>query len=91
MSYKKNSKAETRGGKDRFHPTQKPVGLYDWLLMNYAKEGDLILDTHLGGGSSRISSHKAKMKFVGIEIDTEYFEKHEARWNKYLQDVVSAQ
>ena len=48
MSYKKNSKAETRGGKDRFHPTQKPVGLYDWLLMNYAKEGDLILDTHLG-------------------------------------------
>jgi len=78
-------------GEKKIHPTHKPIYLYDELLKEFANEGDLILDTHLGGGSSRISSHKANMKFVGIEIDAEYFEKHEARWKKYLQDVCSEQ
>jgi len=59
------------GGK--IHPTQKPVKLYEWLLMNYAKEGDKILDTHLGSGSSRIAAYKNGFDFVGFEIDPEYF------------------
>lgn len=58
---------------DRIHPTQKPVKLYEWLLMNYAKEGDRILDTHLGSGSSAIAAHNCGFDFVGCELDTDYF------------------
>lgn len=57
----------------RIHPTQKPRKLYDWLLSNYAKEGDKILDTHLGSGSSAIASHYAGFEFVGTELDSDYF------------------
>ena len=59
----------------RIHPTQKPVKLYEWIYLNYAKEGMKILDTHLGSGSSAIAAHKVNMKleFVGIEIDEEYY------------------
>jgi len=64
----------------RIHPTQKPVALYEWLLMNYAKEGDKILDTHLGSGSSRIAAHKLGFEFVGCEIDKDYFEAQEKRF-----------
>lgn len=59
---------------NKFHPTQKPVKLYEWLLMNYAKEGDKILDTHLGSGSSAIAAHKMHFDFTGIELDEEYYE-----------------
>ena len=65
---------------NRIHPTQKPVALYEWLLMNYAKEGDKILDTHLGSGSSRIAAHKLGFEFVGCEIDKYYFEAQEERF-----------
>lgn len=58
------------GGKT--HPTQKPVKLYQWLLSNYAKAGDKILDTHLGSGSSAIAAHYAGHDFVGIELDADY-------------------
>ena len=58
----------------RIHPTQKPVKLYQWLLANYAKEGDRILDTHLGSGSSAIAAHYSGHKFVGIELDPDYYE-----------------
>ena len=54
------------------HPTQKPVKLYQWLLSNYAKEGDRILDTHLGSGSSAIAAHYAGFEFVGMELDPDY-------------------
>ena len=64
----------------KYHPTQKPVALYEWLLMNYAKEGDRILDTHLGSGSSRIAAHKLGFEFVGCEIDKYYFEAQEERF-----------
>ena len=64
----------------RIHPTQKPVALYEWLLMNYAKEGDKILDTHLGSGSSRIAAHKLGFDFVGCELDKDYFEAQEKRF-----------
>lgn len=55
------------------HPTQKPVKLYNWLLANYAKEGDRILDTHLGSGSSAIAAHYGGFEFVGMELDEDYY------------------
>ena len=58
----------------RIHPTQKPVDLYAWILLHYAKEGDLILDTHLGSQSSRIAACKAGLPFIGFETDQEYFD-----------------
>ena len=58
----------------RTHPTQKPVALYEWLLMNYAKEGDTILDTHLGSGSIAIACHNLGFDLTGYEIDKDYFE-----------------
>ena len=57
----------------RFHPTQKPVALYKWLLNKYSKEGDTILDTHLGSGSSAIAAHDGGFEFTGIELDEEYY------------------
>jgi site-specific DNA-methyltransferase (adenine-specific) len=57
----------------RIHPTQKPVKLYEWLLMNYAKEGDKILDTHLGSGSIAIACHNLGFDLVACELDTEYY------------------
>ena len=72
---------------DRMHPTQKPIKLYDWLLHHYAKEGDLILDTHLGSGSSRISAYKGGFNFVGFEIDQEYYEKQEKRFNDFKSQL----
>jgi len=70
-----------------FHPTQKPVKLYDWLLHNYAKPNDLILDTHLGSGSSRIAAYKGGFNFVGFEIDQEYYEKQEKRFNDFKSQL----
>jgi len=58
----------------RIHPTQKPVALYKWLLKNYAKEGDKILDTHLGSGSIAIACHDMGFDLVGFEIDKDYFD-----------------
>ena len=57
----------------RIHPTQKPVALYKWLLENYAKPGDLILDTHVGSASSLIACEALGFKYVGFELDSEYF------------------
>lgn len=65
---------------DRIHPTQKPVSLYAWIFHNYAKDSDLILDTHLGSGSSRIAAYRAKLSFVGCEIDQDYFSAQEKRF-----------
>lgn len=58
----------------RIHPTQKPVKLYEWLLMNYAKRGDKILDTHLGSGSIAIACHNLGFELTACELDTEYYE-----------------
>jgi site-specific DNA-methyltransferase (adenine-specific) len=63
------------------HPTQKPVQLYKWLLKNYAKEGDRILDTHLGSGSSAIAAYDFGCDFVGCEIDKEYYEAAKKRFD----------
>lgn len=59
---------------DNIHPTQKPVALYTWILDRYAKEGDKILDTHLGSGSSAIAAHNMGYEFHGYELDSEYYE-----------------
>ena len=72
---------------DRFHPTQKPVRLYDWILMNFAKPNDLILDTHLGSGSSRIAAYKGGFNFVGFEIDCDYYEAQEKRFNDFKSQL----
>ena len=58
---------------DRIHPTQKPVKLYEWLLDNYAKEGDRILDTHLGSGSIALACHNRGYSLDAYEIDEEYY------------------
>lgn len=57
----------------RIHPTQKPVALYSWILSNYAKAGDKILDTHVGSASSLIACHNAGFEYVGFELDPDYY------------------
>ena len=69
----------------RLHPTQKPIALYKWLLKNYAKEGDRILDTHLGSGSSRIAAYDMGFDFVGYEIDKDYFDAQEKRFANHIK------
>ena len=61
------------------HPTQKPVALYTWLLNNYAKKGDKILDTHVGSASSLIACHKLGFDYVGFELDKDYWKSATAR------------
>lgn len=63
------------------HPTQKPILLYKKLLKDYTNNGDKILDTHLGSGSSRIACWDGGFDFVGFELDKEYFDAQEKRFN----------
>ena len=69
------------------HPTQKPERLYSWVLNKYANEGDLILDTHLGSGSSRIAAYKGGFNFVGFEIDKDYYEAQEKRFKDFVSQL----
>ena len=80
----------SRGGIDRVHPTQKPVALYKWLLANYAKDGDRILDTHLGSGSSAIAAHYGGFDFVGTEIDKDYYEATCKRFDQETAQMAMA-
>ena len=84
FNYSRASLNQTRTG---FHPTEKPVALYEWLLTNYAKPGDKILDTHLGSGSSRIAAYNLGFDFVGYEIDADYFAAQEERFNKHTAQI----
>jgi site-specific DNA-methyltransferase (adenine-specific) len=68
---------------DKIHPTQKPIALYDWIFNKYAKESDFILDTHLGSQSSRIAAYKAGLDFVGSELDTDYFNQGNQRFEEF--------
>ena len=74
-------------GEKRFHPTQKPVELYRWIFNRYAQDGDNILDTHLGSGSSRIAAYDAGLDFVGCEIDKTYFDLQEERFEKHTSQL----
>jgi site-specific DNA-methyltransferase (adenine-specific) len=69
--------------KGKIHPCQKPVTVYDWILQKYAKPNDLILDTHLGSGSSRIAANKGGFNFIGFETDKDYYEKQEKRFKNF--------
>jgi site-specific DNA-methyltransferase (adenine-specific) len=72
---------------NRFHPTEKPISLYEWILDKYAKPNDLILDTHLGSGSSRIAAYKGGFNFVGFEIDKDYYEAQEKRFKDFVSQL----
>ena len=72
---------------NKIHPTQKPISLYEWLLMNYAKEGDTILDTHLGSGSIAIACHNLGYDLTGYEIDKDYYEAAKKRIEQHKQQI----
>ena len=69
----------------RIHPTQKSIKLYEWLLMNYAKENDKILDTHLGSGSIAIACHNLGYELTGCELDKDYYEAAMKRIEQHKQ------
>lgn len=71
----------------RIHETQKPIALYDWIFSKYATEGMKVLDTHLGSGSSRISANKAKLHFVGCELDQDHFNKQNKRYEEFVSQA----
>jgi site-specific DNA-methyltransferase (adenine-specific) len=73
---------------DRFHPTQKPVALYKWMLANYAKPGQRILDTHLGSGSHAIACYYAGMHLTACEIDEDYFKAASERIERETAQTV---
>lgn len=77
-----------QGGKEqRFHPTQKPVALYTWVLNRYAKEGYKILDTHAGSASSLIACYDKGLDFVGFELDKFYYEKAQERLERHMSQL----
>ena len=92
-SFDRNAKVinlSSQANEQRIHVTQKPVKLYEWLLTNYAKTGQRILDTHLGSGSSAIAAHNLGFDFVGMELDADYydaackrFEQHKAQYSLF--------
>jgi site-specific DNA-methyltransferase (adenine-specific) len=67
----------------KFHPTQKPTKLYEYLLKHFSNPGDNILDSHVGSGSSRIAAHNFNLDFTGYEINKEYFYKQEERYQNH--------
>lgn len=72
---------------ERIHPTQKPITLYKWLLKNYAKPGDKILDTHGGSMSSRIAAYEMGFDFTGYELDKDYFDASVKRFEQYKSQL----
>ena len=79
-SFNKNAKhisinKDSQDSQDRIHVTQKPVKLYEWVLQNYAEKENLILDTHVGSASSLIACENMKYKYVGCELDKDYYNK----------------
>ena len=73
---------------NRIHPTEKPIKLYEWLLMNYAKEGDKILDTHLGSGSIALACHNLGYNLTACELDTEYYNAAIKRLKQHQQQLT---
>lgn len=74
-----------KAGDRRFHPTQKPVALYKWLLANYAQPGDKILDTHAGSASSFVAAYEMGFDYIGFEIDRDYYDAAQKR----MEDVLA--
>lgn len=71
----------------RFHPTQKPIALYEELLERFAEKGNTILDTHVGSGSSLIACENMGFKYVGFEIDKIYYDKACERIKEYTAQI----
>lgn len=84
--HKEMADRKSNGGK--IHPTQKPVKLYEWLLTNYAKQGDTILDTHLGSGSIAIACYNLDFDLVGYEIDEQYFKAAKDRLERHQRQFT---
>ena len=80
-------KALADNGGFTIHPTQKPIALYKWLLDKFAKQGDKILDTHVGSGSSRIACFDYGFDFIGFEIDKDYWEAQELRFKNHVSQL----
>lgn len=72
---------------ERFHPTQKPVRLYEWILRMFAKPGDRILDTHAGSASSLVACYRQGFDFMGFEIDEGYYQKALIRLNEEMRQM----
>ena len=85
-SFDKVLKKFTKCNKDhgKFHPTQKPVALYKWLLKNYAKPNQTIFDSHVGSGSIRIACHDLGFDFEGCELDKDYWQSQEERYKNHI-------
>lgn len=84
--FKRYSAMEDDDGKKK-HPTQKPIDLYRWILNKYAKQGDKILDTHLGSGSIAIACHDYDFELTACELDKEYFDKAIQRIKNHTAQV----
>ena len=80
----RHQRGDKRLNEKRIHPTQKPVALYEWLLMKYAEPGWIVLDTHVGSGSSLIASAKYGCTAVGMEIDPVYYD---GAWKRVMEEV----
>ena len=79
---------DSERGATKFHPTQKPVALYDWIYKNYLPNGGKVIDTHLGSGSNRIAANKAgNIDFTGFELDKDYYEAQEKRWLGFINQT----
>lgn len=89
-SFNKNAKIFEFAPQDstRFHPTQKPVQLINWCLNNYSKENDLVFDGFLGSGTTAIACIKTNRRFIGCELDKEYFEKACERIDTELKQLT---
>jgi len=83
--HKEMADRKDNGGK--IHPTQKPIALYKWLLTNYAKPGDKILDTHVGSGSSIIACMDYHYDYIGFEIDADYHKAAQERIDSYASQM----
>jgi len=85
FSYQWNGmlQGDMKNKEKRIHPTQKPIALYKWLLENYAKEGDKILDTHLGSGSIACACYDLGFDLDAFEIDTDYYKDTLLRYTEY--------
>ena len=79
--------ANANNGTPRIHPTEKPIKLYEWLLMNYAKEGYKILDTHLGSGSIALACHNLGFDLTACELDKEYYDAAMRRITEHKQQL----
>lgn len=71
----------------RIHPTQKPVNLYKWILLNYAKKGNKILDTHVGSASSLVACYEMGFDFLGFELDNNMFNMASKRLNEVMNQT----